>query len=174
METPAQGQAEQARDLAVTLQKNPDKDAPWLGVQYTMGLPLLGRGMPGPGMMAGAFVADVTADSPAAKAGIKTRDLITRVEGTAVTTPQQVVDAVSKHKPGDTLVVTVSRPGDARDTDITVTLGQNPGDASKAWMGLSMSGFAGPRGPGSDDRDGGGMMRQPQGPRGPEATPPTL
>lgn len=170
--TPAQGQAEQARDLTVTLEKNPDKDVPYLGVQYTMAPPRFGRGMPGPGMMAGAFVAEVTADSPAARAGIKARDVIIRVEGTAVSSPQQVVDAVSKHKPGDTMLVTVSRPGDGTDTDITVTLGQNPADASKAWMGLSMSSFGGPRGPWGDDD--GGMMRQPQSPRGPEATPPTL
>jgi hypothetical protein len=83
------------------------------------------------------------------------------------------VDAVSKHKPGDTLLVTVSPAAGGKDTDVTVTLSQNPDDASKAWMGLSLRGFAG-RGPGGDD-DGpgpGGMMRRPRGSApGPEAAP---
>jgi S1-C subfamily serine protease len=172
VQSPAQGQPEQARNVTVTLEKNPAKDVPYLGVQYTMAPPRFGEGMPGPGMMAGARVAEVSANSPAAKAGIKPRDLITRVEGVTVSNPQQVVDAVSKHKPGDTMVVTISRRAQDKDSDVTVTLGQNPGDASKAWMGLSMSSFTGGRGP-AWDNDGGGMMRQPRGP-GSEAAPPTL
>jgi S1-C subfamily serine protease len=171
--SPAQGQPGAARDVKVTLEKSPDKDVPYLGVQYTMAPPRFGRDMPGPAMMAGVLVAEVTPDSPAAKAGIKARDLITRVEGVAVSSPQQVVDAVSKHKPGDTLLVSVSRTADGKDTDITVTLAQNPGDASKAWMGLSLSSVFG-RG-----EDGpGGMMRQPRmvprGAPGRDGAPPTL
>jgi S1-C subfamily serine protease len=176
VQSPAPGRPGQARDVTVTLGKSPEKDSPYLGVQYTTVPPRFGGGMPGPGMMAGVLVAEVTPDSPAAKAGIKAQDLITRVEGVSVSFPQQVVDAVSKHKPGDTLSLTVSGKNDGKGTDVTVTLAQNPGDASKAWMGLSLSGFAG-RGQGWDD-DGpgpGGMMRQPRGvPNGDDGAPPTL
>ena len=56
---------------------------------------------------------------------------------------------MGKHKPGDTLAVTVYRRADGKQTDITVTLGQNPKDAAKAWLGMSMrEGF----GPGRSDR----------------------
>ena len=61
-----------------------------------------------------------------------------------VTSPQQVVDAVGKHKPGDTLALTVFRRADGKQTDITVTLGQNPKDATRAWLGLSMGEGFGP------------------------------
>jgi S1-C subfamily serine protease len=152
-----------AHDVKVTLEKNPDKDAPFLGVQYMPapqrfgGGPVPGErgpGMPGPGMMAGAVVVDVTADGPASKAGIQTRDVITKVEGAAVTTPQQVVDAVAKHTPGDTLALTVLHRADGKQADLTVTLGQNPSDAAKAWLGVSMSSvFGGP-----------GMRGQPRTP----------
>jgi S1-C subfamily serine protease len=134
------GQA--ARDVKVPLEKNPSADTPWLGVQYTMA-PRMGRGfIPGPGMqgmMFGAVVSDVAADGPAAKAGLKANDVITKVEGAAVTSPQQVADAVGKHKPGDAMVVTVYRRADGKETDITVTLGQSPSDATKAFMGVTMT-----------------------------------
>jgi predicted metalloprotease with PDZ domain len=82
-------------------------------------------------------VADVAAGSPAEKAGIKSSDLIAKVDGNAVTNPQQVVDAVSKHKPGDTIAITVTRAGS--DVDLSVVLGSSPTDATKAYMGVSMS-----------------------------------
>jgi S1-C subfamily serine protease len=142
------------RDVKVTLVKSPDKDTPYIGVQYTMAPPRLGGMMRGPAGMAGVFVSEVAGDSPASKAGIQTRDLITKVEGAAVTDPGQVADAVSKHKPGDTLAVTVFRMGDGAVKDLTVTLGQSPADATKAYMGISM-GPAGFPGPGAMRRFGG-------------------
>jgi S1-C subfamily serine protease len=72
------------------------------------------------------------------------------------------VDAVAKHKPGDALALTLVRRGDRTPKDVTVTLGKNPNDASKAWLGVSLSelgpgGFGGPGfGPG---------MRGPQLPQ---------
>jgi PDZ domain-containing secreted protein len=96
----------------------------------------------------------LTADGPAAKAGIQQRDVLTKVEGAAVTTPQQVVDAVARHKPGDTLALSVLHRADGKQVDLTVTLGQNPADSAKAWLGVSMSGgFGGP-----------GMRGQPRTP----------
>ena len=56
-----------AKDVKVTLEKNPNKDAPYLGLQYTMSYP---RGMD-QGMMGrqGALIVSVATDGPAAKAG---------------------------------------------------------------------------------------------------------
>jgi S1-C subfamily serine protease len=153
-----QGQARQSRDVKVTLAQNPAKEGPYLGVQYSAGVPRFGRGMPGPAMMAGAFVVEVSKDSPADKAGIKARDLITKVDGTVVSDPQEVADAVAKHKPGDTLSVSFYRRAEDKDTDVTVTLGASPNDATKAYMGVSMSDFSGGMGPGRP-RGFGGMPR---------------
>jgi PDZ domain-containing secreted protein len=94
------------------------------------------------------FIVDVAADGPAAKAGIKDGDVITKVQGVAVTTPKEVADAVAAHKPGDALSVTVRRAADDREADVSVTLGANPNDTAKAYMGVSMSAFTGMPGPG--------------------------
>jgi membrane-associated protease RseP (regulator of RpoE activity) len=142
--------------VKVTLGKSPEKDAPYLGVEYAMGGPRFGQG-PGPEIMAGALVSRVADDSPAAKAGVKARDLITAVEGVRIESPQDVVDAVAKHAPGDSLALTVYRMADDAEKDITVTLGENPGEKSKAYLGVSMSSFMGMRGPeyrGSGDEKG--------------------
>ena len=156
---------ENAHDVKVTLEKNPSKDAPFLGVQYMSAPPRFGgpSGRDGRGMMAGAFIVEVAADGPAAKAGIQARDVIVKLEGTQVTSPQQVVEAVGKHKPGDTLVVTVLHRADGKQADITVTLGQNPKDAAKAWLGMSMSEGFGRDGDGPDG-NGPAMRGQPRVP----------
>ena len=141
------------RDVKVALEKNPAKDGPWLGVQYTAAPWGFGRGGRAPGMRAGVFVSEVTADGPAAKAGIAARDVITKVAAAPVNDPQQVVDAVARHAPGDTLALTVYSMAGGKEKDLTVTLGQSPTDASKAWLGISMSGFPGFRGfPGQQGR----------------------
>ncbi|HUJ77361.1 MAG TPA: PDZ domain-containing protein, partial [bacterium] len=91
------------RDVKVTLAKSPDKDAAWLGLQY---LAAPAR-FAGPGMLNGALVVDVTADGPAAKAGITARDVVTKIDGKDIGGPAEVVAAVSAHKPGDALTLTV-------------------------------------------------------------------
>jgi len=157
---------ETPHDVKVTLEKNPAKDVAFLGVQYAAAPPRFGKGgMPGPGMMAGAFIVEVTADGPAAKAGIQARDVIIKVDGVEVSSPQQVVDAVGKHKPGDTLAVTLFHRVGGKQTEITVTLGQNPKDSAKAWLGVSMTDGFGPGGFGPGMREySPGMRGQPRVP----------
>jgi S1-C subfamily serine protease len=162
IESPAPDQGQSPRDIKVTLEKNPTSNMPYAGIQYTAAPPRFGRGPRGAFIGAGVFVADVVADSPASKAGIKARDVITRIQGVAVTDPKEVADAVAAHKPGDTLRVTVRRAADDKDTDVSVTLGANPNDAAKAYMGISMSAFMGQSGPGP--RGFGGMPRQRMAP----------
>ncbi|MGD0726352.1 MAG: PDZ domain-containing protein [Spirochaetia bacterium] len=155
---PGQGQSP-PRDVKVTLDKNPTSNVPYAGIQYTAAPPRFGRGPRGGAFTGpGVFVADVVADGPASKAGIKPRDVITKIQGVAVTDPKEVADAVAAHKPGDTLSVTVRSGADDKEADISVTLGANPNDASKAYMGISMSAFMGLPGPGQ--RGFGGMPRR--------------
>ena len=158
------------RELKVQLEKKPAGEGPYLGIEYSMA-PLMGdRMMPGPGAMAGVFVADVASDSPAARAGITARDLITKVEGADVRDPQQVVDAITKHKPGDSLALTIQHWGEAKDTAVTVTLGANPKDAGKAYIGVSMRRLPG----GPEDRDRDGVPPRMRPPAQPGQNPPTL
>ena len=124
----------------------------WMGVLLYPAGGREGRMFGGP---RGVFVAEVASDSPAAKAGIAARDLITKVEGASVADPQQVVDAVAKHKPGESLTLTVRHGVAGKEGDVTVTLGENPKEAGKAYMGVSMREM--PFGP--EDRQGGAGMR---------------
>ena len=123
-----------AHDVKVTLAKNPDKDSAWLGLQYLAAPARFG----GPGMTQGARVADVLANSPASRAGIAPRDLITKFDGVEVTGPRQIVEAVGRHKPGDTVSLTLVRQADGKPMDVTVTLGASPNDTSRAWLGVSV------------------------------------
>ena len=45
--------------------------------------------------------------------------------------PQQVIDAVAKHKPGKSLALSVQHWGEAKETAVTVTLGASPKDAGR-------------------------------------------
>jgi len=69
---------------------------PWAG--FTMGT---GAG--------GVRVGRVLPTSPAAKAGLKSGDVITRINGRAVTTPQQVILITGRSKPGRTLRIKLRR-----------------------------------------------------------------
>ncbi len=154
------------RDVQVTLGKKPDAETPLLGVEYTSawargpGFALPDGGF---GAMAGVLVAQVAPDSPAAKAGMKERDLITAVEGVRVRSPRSVAEAVAAHKPGDSLTVTVTRMPDGKSTDLAVTLGENPSDKTKGYLGISMSSFMGWQGPARPDSDSGATPMMPWG-----------
>jgi len=154
-----------SHDVKVTLARNPDKDAAWLGLQYLAAPARFG----GPGMGTGALVVQVTTDSPAAKAGIEARDLVTKIDGKEVAEPQQIVDAVAAHKPGDTIVLTLVRRSSGTTRDVTVTLGKSPNDAAKAWLGVSLRGFGPGFGPGGMGPNGIGPGMRGLPPSGPNA-----
>jgi putative serine protease PepD len=68
----------------------------------------------------GVGVAQVEAGSAAADAGVQTGDVITAVDGTAVTTPQQLRAIIAAHKPGDTLTLVVRRDGGSKTLKATL------------------------------------------------------
>jgi len=74
----------------------------------------------------GAYVADVVSGGPADQAGIRAgSDLITAIDGNPVTSFDDMLSyLVTNKSPGDTVVLTVLRDGQA--VDITVTLGTRP------------------------------------------------
>lgn len=89
----------------------------------------------------GELVDQVTADGPAAKAGISIHDIITDIEGTAVQSPRQIIEALARHKPGDTMELTIVRAANGARTEIRMTLGANPRDRSQPYMGLAILAF---------------------------------
>jgi putative serine protease PepD len=72
----------------------------------------------------GVRVASVEPGSAAAKAGVKSGDVITAVEGKATTSAAGLRAVISGYKPGDKVTLTVRRNGATKSVD--VTLGSRP------------------------------------------------
>jgi S1-C subfamily serine protease len=70
----------------------------------------------------GLVVMTVVQGSPAAQAGLQRRDVITSVDGTDITDESTLAQAMSTHKPGDTIKLTVLS-GTSQKT-VSVTLGE--------------------------------------------------
>ena len=68
----------------------------------------------------GVYVADMTRNGPAHKAGILTGDIIIKINGKKVSTNKEVTEAVKANKVGDSIVLTLRR-GDA-EIERTVVL----------------------------------------------------
>jgi serine protease Do len=66
----------------------------------------------------GALVNDVKADSPAARAGIKTGDVITAVNGNEVQGSNELRNLISSLTPGSTAAVTVVRDGKTQQVPV--------------------------------------------------------
>jgi putative serine protease PepD len=113
-------------------------DYAWMGVTLETLTPDLAKAFKYP-VSEGALVSAVKAGSPAAKAGIKGGtstitvqgeqftvggDVITAVNGKPVTSADDLVQAITAYKPGDTVAVTIDRHG--ATSTVKVTLGTRP------------------------------------------------
>ena len=68
----------------------------------------------------GVAVADVQAGSAAGNAGLKAGDVITSVDGTIVTSAEQLRAIIDSHQPGDKLSLTVLRGGSTKTFSATL------------------------------------------------------
>ena len=68
-----------------------------------------------------AMYSAVVSDSPAAKAGLKDKDIVTAVNGAKVGVSGSLGSLIGEYKPGDTVQLTVIRDG--KETAVNVTLG---------------------------------------------------
>jgi putative serine protease PepD len=76
----------------------------------------------------GALVQSVSSGGPAADAGLRSGDVITKLGSTTIKGTNDLVAAITTHKPGDKVTVTVRRGSNT--TDLTVTLGTQPTQAT--------------------------------------------
>ena len=74
------------------------------------------------GLPTGAAVRSVEENSPAAQGGLEANDIITEVNGTAITSSSDLVSYVGERTPGDELNLKVYRQG--QTLDITVVIGE--------------------------------------------------
>jgi putative serine protease PepD len=72
----------------------------------------------------GAAIRETTSGGPSARAGLQQGDVITKIDGNAISTADQVVASISDKQPGDTVKVTVRRNGHEQTVD--VKLGTRP------------------------------------------------
>ncbi len=68
----------------------------------------------------GALVTEVIEDSPAAEAGFKIYDIITKIDDEEIANPGDAVKAVRDHEKGDKVKVTVLRKGKKKDIKVTL------------------------------------------------------
>jgi S1-C subfamily serine protease len=91
----------------------PTKIAPWMGLHITA-------------HDQGALVIDWVAEGgPSAVAGIVVGDVITAVDGVAVSSVDQIKAAIMTHAPADAATLTVTH-ADQTTEDIAVTVGTAP------------------------------------------------
>jgi serine protease Do len=72
------------------------------------------------GLPQGAAVKEIVADSPAEAAGLQVNDIITHVNGEAITGSSELVSIVGECAAGDKLILTVYRQGASTDIELTV------------------------------------------------------
>ncbi|MGH7392537.1 MAG: trypsin-like peptidase domain-containing protein [Candidatus Rokuibacteriota bacterium] len=84
----------------------------------------------------GALVADVVPGSPAARAGLKSGDVITALDGQTIAGPSDVARMVGLAKPGQERRLTVWR--DRKEVKIQTRLDQAPGERARTRLGLDV------------------------------------
>jgi membrane-associated protease RseP (regulator of RpoE activity) len=70
------------------------------------------------GDVEGVRIASVEEDSPAAGAGLQEGDVITAVDGEAVTSPADLAQEIRSHDPGDQVTVAYSRDGNPAEVQV--------------------------------------------------------
>jgi len=113
--------------IAESVQKYGRIMRPYLGVRYIdiASRPDLGKAL---GVEEGALILSsnnktaIVADSPAAKAGLKERDIIVKVNASKVDSAHSLAVLLSKFNPGDKVNLTVRREG--KEIQVAVTLGE--------------------------------------------------
>ena len=71
-----------------------------------------------------ARIAGIRKDTPAARAGLKTGDVVTVFDGTQVSTSDELARAINARKPGDTVSLTYERDG--KSHTVTLKLASRP------------------------------------------------
>jgi predicted metalloprotease with PDZ domain len=95
----------------------------WIGVSVQdLDRPL--RAAMGPSVEGGALVTDVTPGSPADAAGLRSRDVIVDIDGTAVEEANDLVDYLRERNPGDKVRIAIVR--DEARIDAEVVLEERP------------------------------------------------
>ncbi len=86
--------------------------------------------------VAGAYITEVVADSPAAEAGLQAGDIIISIDGEKISPETGLADLIAQYEPGNSITLEVTRPGE-EPREVSVTLGKHPDDAQKVYLGIT-------------------------------------
>jgi serine protease Do len=121
-----------AKRVASELRSSGKVTRGWLGVSLQPLTPELATSF-GVKDAKGALVADVSSDSPAGRAGLKSGDVITEFNGKKVEDPAALARAVGLARPGETSRIGVWR--DRQQTTLEVKLGEAPAERTASATG---------------------------------------
>jgi hypothetical protein len=111
-------------------------------------------GLAGENADVGARITSVTADSPAAKAGLKEGDIVISVDGTTIHSNDDLTDQVWRHKAGDKVKLELSR--EREKVEVELTFAQYPPEGrGRGGRGGEAGGGGGGRGGARGGRGGG-------------------
>ncbi len=110
-----------ARDIANQLIQTGHVNRPFLGVTYNQ---VDETAAAANGLVVGAVVTAITAGSPADRAGIKVRDVITKVNDQVIDDSHPLKDVLRQYAPGTKVSITIHRGG--KSQTLQVTLGTHP------------------------------------------------
>lgn len=139
---------DEEQEVAVTLGEHPEREgAAFLGIRYQQAvrefnqMPMPGQPMPfgrsfGSAAVQGALLGRVIADSPADAAGLKAGDIITAADDQPVESPQDLIDILAEHQPGDTITIEFQRPGRQAAGTSEVALAEHPDKEGAAYLGV--------------------------------------
>jgi serine protease Do len=109
-----------AKSLLPQLEKNGVVTRGFIGIGLQRMTPELARALKAPNAQ-GALVTLVQPDKPGARAGLKQDDVITEVDGQAVTSVDNLRRTIALRPPGSSVTLTVYRAGKAREMKVTLT-----------------------------------------------------
>jgi serine protease Do len=134
--------ADTAKTVVAELKKDGRVTRGWLGVQIQPVTPGIADSL-GMKKVAGAMVDEPQDGSPAAKAGIKSGDVITAVNGTPVKDARDLARTIGMMAPDSSVKLDLIRQGEQKT--VSLTLGQEPNETQQA------------------SNDSGGMQQEPTG-----------
>ena len=154
--------AETVKNVVAQLREKGSVTRGWIGVQIQPVTADIAEGL-GLKKAAGALVSEPQPNSPAAKAGIESGDVITAVDGNTVNDARELARRIGTMAPGTSVKLTVMHQG--QEKTVTLTLGTLPNektasnakdnqqatpDSDMPKLGLTLA-----PGKGSDDGNGG-------------------
>jgi serine protease Do len=114
--------ANTARAVAEQIMQKGYFSRPYLGIRWQSISPDIAAAYNLP-VKWGAYVTDVTANSPAGKAGLQSDDIIVQIGDIPVDETHSYINVLFQYKPGDPVTVVVLRNG--QSLDLQVTLGES-------------------------------------------------